>query len=65
LGATPGTFAATGFNNNRMFVVPEWQMVVVRLGLDQLERPIAADTWGEFLRLIGSSLPDVERGNSQ
>ncbi|HUT32121.1 MAG TPA: serine hydrolase [Planctomycetota bacterium] len=32
--APPRTFAASGFNNNKCFVVPEWGMVVVRLGLD-------------------------------
>ena len=32
--APPGTFAAAGFNNNHCFVIPEWKMVVVRLGLD-------------------------------
>lgn len=33
-GAPAGTFVAAGFNNNQCFVIPEWQMVVVRLGLD-------------------------------
>jgi CubicO group peptidase (beta-lactamase class C family) len=32
--APPRTFCAAGFNNNRCFVVPEWEMVVVRMGLD-------------------------------
>jgi len=32
--APPRTFAASGFNNNQCFVVPEWGMVIVRLGLD-------------------------------
>lgn len=32
--APAGTFAACGFNNNRCFVIPEWQMVIVRMGLD-------------------------------
>ena len=27
-------FWASGHNNNRCFVIPEWDMVIVRLGLD-------------------------------
>ena len=33
--APAGTFATQGHNNNRMWVVPEWETVVVRLGLDE------------------------------
>jgi len=33
-GAPVGTFAAQGFNNNKCFVIPEWNMVVVRMGTD-------------------------------
>jgi CubicO group peptidase (beta-lactamase class C family) len=55
-GAPPGTFAATGHNNNRLFVIPEWQMVIVRLGLDQQDRRIGDEVWGEFLALVGSSI---------
>jgi CubicO group peptidase (beta-lactamase class C family) len=51
-GAPLGMFAAAGHNNNRCFVIPEWQMVVVRLGLDESERKIADAHWGEFFRLI-------------
>ena len=32
--ALPGTLAAVGFNNNHCSVIPEWRMVVVRLGTD-------------------------------
>jgi CubicO group peptidase (beta-lactamase class C family) len=32
--APVGTFAASGFNNNKCFVAPKWNMVVVRLGTD-------------------------------
>ena len=34
MGAPPGTFAAIGFNNKQCFVIPEWRMVVVRLGTE-------------------------------
>lgn len=55
-GATPGTFAAVGHNNNRLFVVPEWNMVVARLGLDQGDTVMKDETFGEFLRLVGEAL---------
>jgi CubicO group peptidase (beta-lactamase class C family) len=55
-GAPPGTFAASGFNNNDMFVVREWKMVVVRLGLDQGAREIADAVYGTFLAKIGTAI---------
>jgi CubicO group peptidase (beta-lactamase class C family) len=56
VGAPAGTFAASGFNNNKCIVIPEWDMVIVRLGLDQSDRRIDDDEWGEFLRRVGESL---------
>lgn len=32
--APPGTFWASGHDNNKCFVIPDWDMVIVRLGLD-------------------------------
>ncbi|MBL7224121.1 MAG: serine hydrolase, partial [Candidatus Brocadiae bacterium] len=60
-GAPSSAFAASGFNNNDLFVVPEWQMVVVRLGLDENERKITDEVYGEFLRQIGAAIiaPDL------
>jgi CubicO group peptidase (beta-lactamase class C family) len=55
-GAPAGTYASSGFNNNDMFIIPEWGMVVVRLGLDEGEREIKDEEYGEFLRLIGQAL---------
>ncbi len=54
-GAPPETFAALGHNNNAMFVVPVWRMVVVRLGLDEAPK-ITATTWGRFLELMGAAV---------
>ncbi len=55
-GAPPGTFAASGFNNNDMFVIPEWRMVVVRLGLDEGTREITDAVYGSFLAKLGAAL---------
>jgi CubicO group peptidase (beta-lactamase class C family) len=55
-GAPDKTFAASGHNNNRLFVIPDWEMVVVRLGLDQVDIKISSRVWGRFLELIGESM---------
>ncbi|MCI0699520.1 MAG: beta-lactamase family protein [Planctomycetia bacterium] len=55
-GATDRTFAALGHNNNLLFVIPETQMVIVRLGLDQADRKITDETIGEFLKQVGDSI---------
>ena len=52
-GAPLTTYAACGHNNNRCFVVPEWDMVIVRLGTDG---DISADYWGEALKRIGGAI---------
>ncbi len=55
-GAPVGTYAASGHNNNKMFVIPEWKMVIVRLGLDQADGKIGSEVWGRFLRKVGESI---------
>jgi hypothetical protein len=54
--APPSTYAASGYNNNKMIIIPEWDMVVVRLGLDANDVVITDLIWNEFLRIIGDSL---------
>jgi CubicO group peptidase (beta-lactamase class C family) len=49
------TFAASGYNNNKMFVIPDWQMVVVRLGLDEQDGKIPDSVWSEFLGQVGAA----------
>ena len=51
--APAGTFAAVGFNNNHCFVVPEWRMVVVRLGTDG---NVGDDVWDGFFRRLSAGL---------
>lgn len=54
-GAPEGTCCATGFNDNRCFIIPEWNMVVVRMGTNK-NSPHDSKFWGEFLRLIGEAI---------
>lgn len=54
-GAPEGTFCATGFNDNKCFIIPEWDMVVVRLGTDR-NSGHDADFWGVFLTKLGEAL---------
>ena len=56
-GAPDDTFAASGYNNNEMFVIPRWNMVIVRLGLDQSDHAISDEEYGHFLRMVGRSVP--------
>jgi len=58
-GAPLGTYSASGYNNNDMFVIPKWNMVIVRLGLDQTEFNITDKIYGTFLQKIGQAIMDV------
>ena len=52
-GAPPSTFCGAGHNNNYCFVIPEWNMVIVRLGLDGS----AGDrVWSDFLAKIREAI---------
>jgi CubicO group peptidase (beta-lactamase class C family) len=54
--APPRTFVAAGHNNNRLWVVPEWGMVVVRLGQDQADRKLTDDGENEFLKRLSAAI---------
>ena len=58
-GAPSGTYSASGYNNNDMFVIPEWNMVIVRLGLDQTEFNITDTIYGTFIQKLGQAITDV------
>jgi CubicO group peptidase (beta-lactamase class C family) len=51
--APGGTYWASGHNNNKCFVIPEWDMVIVRLGLDGKAND---EVWNDFLAKVGGSL---------
>ena len=55
-GAPPNTYAASGYNNNDIFVIPEWDMVIVRLGLDQSQLRITDAIYSQFIRKVGLAL---------
>ncbi|MHB8897561.1 MAG: serine hydrolase [Thermoguttaceae bacterium] len=54
--APPGTYGRSGYNNNDLLVVPEWNMVIVRLGLDEQEDPITTEEYSTFLRMVGEAI---------
>jgi CubicO group peptidase (beta-lactamase class C family) len=48
--APENTFSALGFNNNKCTVIPAWNMVIVRLGLDGA---IEDEKWNLFIKKLG------------
>jgi CubicO group peptidase (beta-lactamase class C family) len=61
--APPSAFARSGYNNNDLFVIPPWDMVIVRLGLDQSEDEITAAEYSEFLLRVGAGIQTHETGD--
>lgn len=55
-GAPADTYAASGYNNNDLFVVPSWHVVIVRLGLDENDQKITDEVHGTFLKKIGEAI---------
>lgn len=54
--APAGTVAALGFNNNALFVIPEWSMVIARLGQDQRDQKIDASEWSSFFAQLRTAM---------
>jgi len=50
------TFAALGHNNNKLIVVPDWEMVIVRLGLDEGQKKISDEAVSGFLGKVAGAL---------
>ena len=50
--APPDTYAALGHNNNVCMVIPDWNMVIVRLGVDG---NIPDEKWDMFLKMISEA----------
>lgn len=56
-GAPEGCYFASGLNNNKCIVIPQWNMVVVRMGEDG--HPDDQDVvYGTFLKMLGEAIID-------
>jgi CubicO group peptidase (beta-lactamase class C family) len=51
--APAGMFWASGHNNNRCFVIPEWDMVIVRMGLDGRAQD---EVWNGFFAKVSEAV---------
>jgi CubicO group peptidase (beta-lactamase class C family)/inosine-uridine nucleoside N-ribohydrolase len=60
--APQGTYGRSGHNNNDLFVLPAWNMVIVRLGLDERKSsggfPITNATYSEFFKRVSEAILD-------
>lgn len=54
--APASTYSASGYNNNDLFIIPDWNMVIVRLGLDQQDKAIGEKTYSSFLKKISKAI---------
>jgi CubicO group peptidase (beta-lactamase class C family) len=48
-----GSYHASGFNNNHMWIIPKWNMVVVRLGVDG---SVKSSKWNNFFRILSQAV---------
>ncbi len=48
----------SGYNNNDLFIVPAWNMVIVRLGLDEQENEITGAEYDGFLQRLSKAILD-------
>jgi len=54
-GAPEGCYFASGHNNNKCIVIPQWNMVIIRMGEDG--HPNDKDlVYGTFLRMMGEAI---------
>ncbi|WP_395338010.1 serine hydrolase domain-containing protein [Ningiella sp. W23] len=54
--APKGMFYARGFNNNMLFVIPQWNMVVVRMGEDDEKRIDKVAFYNAFFKRLSSAM---------
>jgi len=52
------TYSRSGYNNNNLFIIPAWNMVTARLGLDEREDEITVAEYNVFLKKLGESILD-------
>jgi CubicO group peptidase (beta-lactamase class C family) len=51
----PGSFFASGFSHNRMYVIPEWDMVITRTGDNGIPHD-HRQVWGDFFRALSRAV---------
>jgi len=54
-----GTFYRSGWPRQRMFIIPEWNMVIVRIGVDNRKTDLPADPracWNTVLKMVGEAV---------
>jgi CubicO group peptidase (beta-lactamase class C family) len=54
--APPKTYYASGLNHNVCFVIPEWNMVIVRMGVDGNPPEGKHVIWNEFLKRLSDAI---------
>lgn len=55
-GADPSTYWAAGYGTNRCFVIPAWNMVIVRTGEQPTGWFEADSTFSTFLNMVGKAI---------
>lgn len=56
-GAPEGVYFASGLNNNKCIVIPQWKMVIIRMGEDG--HPEDPDlVYGTFLKMMGDAVSE-------
>lgn len=60
--APPDTYAASGYNNNKCYVVPKWNVVVVRMGTAGSPAD-SHGVWSTFLGMLGDAITDGDAGS--
>ncbi len=56
--APPKTYFRTGYPHNMLIVIPEWNMVIVRLGADTIFN--RTNMWNNTIKMIGEAMMDKE-----
>ena len=57
-----GTFYRSGWPQQRLFIIPEWDIVIVRIGRDKNKTDRPADSracWNTVLKMVGEAIVGV------
>lgn len=63
--APEDAYERSGYNNNDLYIIPKWDMVIVRLGLDEGEDKITTEEQNTFLRMVGEALVGSGEGSER